>query len=79
MNKIKQIKQLMNEWNAKAEKDTERGNESGIIWSGGTVNGLALALGILNEPSNTQMQIDAPVCKCSGCGKELTDPWCGKC
>ena len=35
--------------------------------------------GFVKRPSNTQMQIDAPIIRCAGCGCILNDPLCVDC
>ena len=74
MNKIKAIKKLSEAWKAAAA----RAKDTGAIQRSKEINnwifGLEAALEILEEPSNTQMQIDAKPCDACSDGKK-NYPW----
>ena len=62
MNKIEEIEQLRNDWRARRKKCRAAQKEILFHHADGVSEGLSLAIGILNQPSNTQMHMDTKPC-----------------
>ena len=77
--KIKRIEELIEEQEAAYAKAIDENRLHNAHSCTYTIGGLKEAIRILKEPSNTQMQVDAPIIRCAGCGCILNDPLCVDC
>lgn len=65
MTRIEELEQLLNKWKAVFKK-TSRSKVQAYNYAEGSVDGLETAIGIIKDPSNTQMHVDTKA-RCDKC------------